>query len=232
MAKSTWKFFLDDVQIDVEYKNVKTMRLTVYPPDGRVKLSAPFETVPADARKFGASKYEWIVNQRSRVLNHSKTAQIKNHAVVHVWGIPHELIIVEHKGNSKIVIEDKYIKMYARPEFTKARKLEILDKWYSRIIKQTAPKIINKYEQVLGLKVKKLYVRKMKTYWGSCNCEKQTLRLNSELAKRDPVCLEYVIIHEMLHLIEKSHNRIYYKMLNEHFPSWKIIRKKMNKGEL
>jgi len=230
---TAYTFNLAGIPFEVEYKNVKTLRLTVYPPDGRVRIAAPFGTAHDYIRKFAVSKIGWIEKHRERFLNYSKiTGSVKNHSTVYVWGIPYELELIERRGNPRIIIEGGHIKMYTRPDSSKAKRQEFLDKWYHRNLKETAPGIIKKWESRTGIEVKKLYVRKMKSHWGSCNCEKQTMRLNSELAKRDPECLEYVIVHEMTHIIEKSHNRNFYRLLNQYMPAWKEIRKKMNSGNL
>jgi len=221
------------ISVEVEFRNVRTLRLTVYPPDGRVRIIAPFRANREDIKKFASSKIAWIQKQRAKFLNHSKlTASLINHATVFVWGDPWELEIIERKGNPKIVLEGGIMKMYVRPDSTKAKRQEFLDKWYSKILKDSAPAIIEEWEGRIGVEVKKIFVRKMKTHWGSCNSTRQTLRLNSELAKRKRECLEYVIVHEMLHIIEKSHNRKFYSLMNKYIPAWKIIRKKMNSGEL
>jgi len=221
------------IPIEVEFRNVKTLRLTVYPPDGRVKVISPLGVNREDIRKFVASKIAWIQKHREKFLNHSKLiVSLKNNSTLFVWGEPWELEIIERKGNPKIKLEDGLMKMYVRPGSTKAKRQEFLYKWYSKILKDQALPLIEEWEGRIGVEVKKLFVRKMKTCWGSCNGTKQTLRLNSELAKRKLECLEYVIVHEMLHIIEKSHNRKFYSLLNKYLPAWKIIRKKMNVGEL
>jgi predicted metal-dependent hydrolase len=215
----------------VEYRKLKTIRLTVHPPDGRVKIAAPIGMDREQIRTFAVSKIAWIEKHRERYLKHSKiNSSLKNHSAVYIWGTAYKLEIIERKGNSKIKVEGGNIKLYVRPDSTKAKKLEILDKWYHKILEEVSLPIIKKWEAIIGVEVKKLYVRKMKTHWGSCNGEKQTLRLNSELAKRNPVYLEYVIVHEMLHIIEKSHNRRFYSLLNKYLPGWKETRKKMNAG--
>jgi len=221
------------IPVEVEFRNVKTLRLTVYPPDGRVKIISPAGTSREDIRKFVESKITWIKKHREKFLNHSKMiVSLKNHSTLFVWGEPWELEIIERRGNPKIVLEGGIMKMYVRPGSTKVKRQEFLDKWYSKILKDAAPPLIEEWEGRIGVEVKKLFVRKMKTHWGSCNSTRQTLRLNSELAKRKRECLEYVIVHEMLHIIEKSHNRKFYSLLNKYIPTWKIIRKKMNTGEL
>jgi len=232
-AASAYTFTLSEIPFEVEYKDVKTLRLTVYPPDGRVRIAAPFGTVHEYIAKFAAAKIGWIEKHREKYLNHSKlSGNLKNHTTVYVWGTALELVLVERSGNPRIVTEGEYMKMFVRPNSTKAVKQAFLDRWYRSKLKEAAPGIIQKWETLTGIEVKKLYIRKMKSHWGSCNCEKQTLRLNSELVKRNPECLEYVIVHEMLHIIEKGHNRNFYQLLNQYIPGWKNIRKKMNRGEI
>jgi len=238
MPQISFSFELAAIPIEVEYRKVKTLRLTVYPPDGRVRVAAPQGTTAEFIRKFAASKIAWIKNQREKFIKNSngiisRTAgTLRNHSAVYVWGEAYELELVEHRGNQKILIEDKCMKMYVRPDSTKVKKIELLDRWYRRILKETAPELIRKWEAILGIEVKKLYVRKMKSHWGSCNYVKQTLRLNSELVKRNPIYLEYVIVHEMLHIIEKGHNRNFYRLLMKYIPEWKTIRKNLNTGEI
>ena len=227
-----FSFELSSVLFEVEYRKVKVLRLTVYPPDGRVKITAPSGATADAIKKFAASKIGWIEKHRERFQSHSKQNKLmQNQSTVYVWGEAYELELIERTGNSKVVIEGKSLKLYARPGSSKLKRQEILDRWYRRILNQAAPDIIKKWEKLIGVEVKKLYLRKMKTHWGSCNYEKQTLRLNSELAKRNPVCLEYVVVHEMLHIIEKGHNRKFYLLLGKYMPDWKNIRKKLNSGE-
>jgi predicted metal-dependent hydrolase len=233
-AESAGAIFIStNIPIEVEFRNVKTMRLTVYPPDGKVKVISPFGVKAEDIRQFAASKIAWIQKHRETFLNHSKlTASLKNNSTLFVWGEPWELEIIERAGHPKVVMENGKMKMYARPGSAKAKRQEFLDKWYSKTLKEAALPLIEEWERRIGVKVTKLFVRKMKTHWGSCNSTRQTLRLNSELAKRKRECLEYVIVHEMLHIIEKSHNRKFYSLLNKYSPEWKLIRKRMNAGEL
>ena len=224
---------IQTLQVEVEFKNVRSIRLTVYPPDGRVKVCAPLNTDQESIRRFAASKIKWIEKHRQKFMNHSKlTGPPKNNSSVYVWGAALKLEIVARNGHPKIVIADQGMTMYVRPDSTEATRQEFLDKWYRSSLKDAASPIIKVWEKRMGVQVKKLFVRKMKSHWGSCNCEKQTLRLNSELAKRGTEYLEYVIVHEMLHIIEKSHNRRFYRLLEQYLPDWKNIRKKINAGEI
>lgn len=226
----TYTFILNSIPIETEFRNIKTMRLTVYP-DGRVKLAAPIGTAPVLISQFTASRLKWIEQCREKFRNRpARDTSLRNNSIVHVWGRAYELKLIEHDGNSRIKTDGRSMVMYIKKGSPKSKKMEVLDRWYRRTLKEIAPGIIKKWEAIIGIEVKKLYIRKMKTHWGSCNYEKQTLRLNSELVKQSPECLEYVIVHEMLHIIEKGHNRKYYLLMNKYIPDWKQIRKKMNTG--
>lgn len=230
-------FEIGGILIEVEYRKVKALRLTIYPPEGKVRMIAAPGTAPEYIKKFAASKIGWIKDKRKKFLNQQTDGKsrpagsLRNHAVMYVWGEALDLCLIERRGHPKILIENNCMKMYVRPDSTKAKRQEFLDKWYRNILKDTAPEIIKKWETRLGARVNKLYVRKMKSHWGSCNYEKQTMRLNSELAKREKKCLEYVIVHEMLHFFEKGHNRNFYRLLDKYIPSWKDIKKKMKEQQ-
>ena len=238
MATLTYTLTLDGIPIMVEYRSVKTLRLTVYPPDGDVNVSAPLGASPAEIKKFVASKITWIKKHQEKFLKSQKEKKleanesIRNHSTVYVWGEAYELEIIQHTGNSRVKLEDGLMKMFVKPGALKAKKQEVLDRWYRRAIKEKASLRIKNWEQLMGLEVKKLYIRKMKAHWGSCNYKKQTLRLNSELAKRSLEYLDYVIVHEMIHLVEKGHNKNFYSLLEKYLPDWKTTRKKLNAGEL
>ena len=237
-ASTSWSFLLAAITVEVEYRNVKVMRLSVHPPDGRVRIAAPAGTDKESVKRFAASKLQWIEKHRARFLNNAAAAKpgtaeaLRNHSTVYVWGVPHELLLVEREGNAKIVLGDRRMTMYIRPQCPRAKKQEVFDRWYRRVLKDAADTAIRKWTAIIGVEVKKLYVRKMKSCWGSCNYQRQTLRLNSELAKRNPEYLEYVVVHEILHIIEKGHNQNYYRLLNQYMPAWKAIRKKMNEGAI
>ena len=233
-----YTFTIASIQFEVEYKTIKALRLTVYPPDGDVKIVAPLGTTPEFIKKFASSKIEWIEKHRQKFKKRISDVKsltdpsLRNHSTVYVWGKQYELELIEREGYSKISLDkSSRIRMCIRPGATKTQKRDLLDRWYRNTLKKTAPAIIEKWEGKTGVKVKKIYVQKMKTHWGSCNYKKQTLRLNSELVKRDGECLDYVVLHEMLHIIEKGHNSKFYGLLDKYLPDWKAIRKRMNSNE-
>ncbi|MDR2186179.1 MAG: M48 family metallopeptidase [Treponema sp.] len=226
------KLILGGVAIEVEYKQVKRLRMIVYPSDGRVRISAPVSAGPGIVRDFALSKLQWIEKHRTKFRSRARTGSTGDDAVQYVWGEALPLEIIRRQGYRKIALSDGRIKMYIPPDCSAAKKQELLDKWYRRLLDETAPERIRKRALAIGVEVKGFYTRKMKSHWGSCNCSKKTIRLNTELAKRNPECLEYVIVHELIHMIEASHNRNFYRLMNAFMPGWREIRKKMNSGEL
>jgi len=164
--------------------------------------------------------------------NTKSKGSLKNKGIQYVWGIAHKLEIIEKHGRAKIIQQNGILTMQVPPGTSKAEMQQILDKWYHRQLQEAAPELVNKWEKITGIKIKKIFYRKMKTHWGSCNTKKHTIRLNTELAKKPQVCLDYVIIHEILHVHEVHHNERYYKLMNKYFPDWKELKKKMNKGEI
>jgi predicted metal-dependent hydrolase len=215
--------------IEVEYRRITNMRLTVYP-DGRIKIAAPLGTSQTHIETFVSSKNVWIEKHLTQFQDRFPTQNrsFTPDEIHFVWGIPLKLEIIEHKGHPKISAENGKLIMSIRGESTKLQKAALLDKYYRKVLAEAAPRFVEKWENPIGVKINKIFYRKMKSCWGSCNYTKGTLRLNTELAKRHPECLEYVVIHEMIHMHEPSHNHHFYELMNTFYPNWKGIRKKMN----
>ena len=221
-------FKIGDILFNVEYKRIRTLRMTVYPPDGRVCIFVPLNTDDESVKNFAASKIQWIEKYREKFRSNTAAKNnLKNNEIHFVWGVAHNLQVIEKAGRAKITVEDKILKLQIPPGTRKAKKQEVLDKLYRRLIQDAAPPLVRKWEKVTGVGIKKIFYRKMKTHWGSCNSQKKTIRLNTELAKKDPVCLEYVVVHEMLHVIEPRHNKNFYRLMDKCIPHWKNIRRSM-----
>ena len=152
---------------------------------------------------------------------------MRKNEIYFVWGVAHKLEITESPGYSKVSQANNILKLKVPPGTTKVKKQQVLDKFYQRLIKEAAPELVKKWERITGIKITKIYYRKMKTHWGSCNSKKRSIRLNTELAKKPTVCLDFVIIHEILHVIERHHNQRFYSLMNKFFPDWKSVRQSM-----
>ncbi|MDR3173936.1 MAG: M48 family metallopeptidase [Treponema sp.] len=223
-------------QIEVEYRQVKTLRLTVYPPGAageRIRVSAPLRTPRQSILDFVLSKTAWIEKHRVRFRgNPGLSGPPRDRGLFYVWGLPHRLELVERQGRPKIETAEGRMRIFVRPGDGPGERQKILDRWYRRQLKEAASRLVPLWAARIGVSVQRIYYRKMKSHWGSCNYTKKTIRLNTELAKRQPQCLEYVILHELVHILEPSHNRNFYRLMDKYLPSWKLIRKQMNRGEL
>jgi predicted metal-dependent hydrolase len=222
-----------NLRIEVTYKPIKNLRLTVYPPDGRIKVSAPQSMTADFIRHFAASRMAWIEKQQTRCrLRAAVREKADLEGTQFIWGVPHRLLVIERretlKGIPRVRAENGVLTLYTRPGAGREKQQAMLDAWRLGVLKETAPGLIEKWEGIIGVKAAALYVRKMKSRWGSCNCTRRTIRLNSEIVKRPPECLEYVIVHELIHLIEPAHNRNFYRLLSRYMPDWKGIRQRMN----
>jgi predicted metal-dependent hydrolase len=219
--------------IEIEYRRVKAIRLTVYP-NGKIKITAPLCTHQSAIETFILSKQAWIEKHQSKFQNQplAREKAFSNGEIHYIWGIPCKLEIIEHRGRAiaspKVFTEKGKLIMSIKSEAGKEQKSILLNKYYRNLLAEAAPQFVKKWEKTIGVEINKIFYRKMKSCWGSCNYTNKTLRLNTELAKMPSECLEYVVIHEMIHIHEPSHNRHFYEMMNLFYPNWKIIRKKMN----
>jgi predicted metal-dependent hydrolase len=237
------------IPMDISWKAVRVLRITVYP-DCRVGITAPRNTPPAELYNFIESKLPWLEKHLAQYREKARKTpgsvnRFADGEVHYVWGIPHSLRVIERRGHPRIALEaasgmpaQHLMLMYVRPGSTTAQKQALLDKWRKSLLAQTAPPLAAKWEGPLeaaskkkGFAVEKIYVQKMKTHWGSCNPARHTIRLNTELTLQRPECLEYVVLHEMVHFITASHNRVFYGYMNKLMPGWKDIRKGMNRGD-
>jgi predicted metal-dependent hydrolase len=230
--------FIGNLRVELEYKRVKTLRMTLYPPapgtltegpgEGRIHVSAPVHTPRQFIQNFVISKAAWIEKHRARFRGHLPAAPLRNDETHYVWGLPYRLEL--RQGRPRIVLDGGRMVMFVRP--AEERRQQFLDKWYRSICKEAASRMVPVWADRVGVEVQRIYYRKMKSHWGSCNYIKKTIRLNTELAKKPPECLEYVILHELIHLLEPSHNQNFYRLMDRYLPLWKTIRKKMNRGEI
>jgi predicted metal-dependent hydrolase len=235
-----------DFRVEVEYKRIKTLRMTLYPPaagafsgngdvsaGGRIHVSAPLATSRQFIQNFVIAKAAWIERHQARFRRNSPgLGELRNDELCYVWGLPHRLELVERRGRPRILAEGGRLCMVVRPGASYEQRRCFLDKWYRGICEEAAARITKLWEARVGVTVNRIYYRKMKSHWGSCNYINHTIRLNTELAKKSPECLDYVILHEIIHLLEPAHNRNFYRLMDRYLPAWRAIRTKMNRGEL
>lgn len=225
---------LGDFSIDVVLKDIKNIHLSVYPPDGRVRISAPAQMDLETLRVYVISRLEWIKKQQAKLREQERETprEYLERESHYVWGKRYLLEIVERDEPPSIELKHSQILLQVRPGADEKKKQAVVDAWYRLEIKQALPALLAKWEALMGVKVERVFVRRMKTRWGSCNPGKGSIRLNTELAKKPTECLEYILVHEMSHLVEPSHNRQFVALMERYLPHWKQLRQELNRWPL
>lgn len=221
---------LGDLTIDVTRKDIKNVHLSVHPPDGRVSLSAPLNTRLEVARAYAISKLSWIRLQQEKLAKQSreKPREFVKRESHYLWGRRYLLDVIVTEDKPNIIIDHKQIHLYVKPGSDKDKKAEILYEWQKSLLHEFIQEVIPKWEKILGVKVKAYFVQKMKTKWGSCNHKSKNIRLNTELVKKPKDLVEYVIVHEMVHLLVPSHNDNFLALMNKFYPNWREARLELN----
>lgn len=220
------------LSIDVIRKDIKNMHLAVYPPTGRVRIAAPLHINDEAVRLFAISKISWIrKNQRNFISQDRQTPrQYKERESHYFQGKRYLLRIIEQDEPPKVVFKTKtYIDMYVRPETTTEQRQTILNEWYRAELKKLIQPIIDKWQSRIGVTVDDWQVKQMKTKWGTCNIEKKQIWINLELAKKPLNCLEYIVVHEMIHLLERHHNHRFLALMESFLPQWKFYKEELNR---
>ncbi len=222
---------VNKIPIEVEWKDIKNIHLTVYPPDGRVHVSAPQQMTEDAVRLFLITKLEWIGKRVESILH--QTRQSKREYVSgenHYYkGVRYRLQVIHHDAPPKVELKGtQFINLYVREGSTIDKKAEILREWYRNELKQTLLPLIKKWEELLDIQAAHWEVKQMKTLWGSCNHRTKRIIFNLELMKKPPHCIEYIVAHELTHLVERLHNARFTSLLDTHLPNWRQIKDELN----
>ncbi|WP_242670052.1 M48 family metallopeptidase [Gramella sp. KN1008] len=222
---------IGNIKIDVVRKDIKNMHLAVYPPNGRIRLSAPDRTEKEVLRLFAISKLGWIKKQ---VKSFEKQARETPREFVsgeshYFQGKRYLLEVIESKGKQFVQLKGtKKIEIHCKPDAAKSKRAELLKEWYRDQLKELIPRLVSNWEKKIGVKSSEWRVKQMKTKWGACNIEAKRIWLNLELAKKPKICLEYIIVHELVHLLERNHNDIFVAYMDEYMPKWRSHREELN----
>jgi len=228
----TYKLSIGSIEVDVIKKDIKNIHLSVYPPTGRVRIASPLAMENESIRLFAISKLDWIKKQQKDFQNQERQPKrLYVTGETHYFkGIRYLLNVIYHDVPPKVVLKNKkYLELYVRPDSSLEKREEVLIEWYRQQLKQQIPPLIEKWEQIMDLQVNDWGVKRMRTKWGTCNIEAKRIWLNLELAKKPERCLEYVIVHEMAHLMERHHNDRFVALLDRFFPQWRKVRGELNR---
>lgn len=222
---------LGDITLDVVQKDIKNIHLSVYPPAGRVRISAPLRMNLDTIRVFAISKLGWIKQQQKKLQEQERETprEYLDRESHYVWGKRYLLKVVESDEAYAVELKHNEMHLRVRPGARDEKKQAIVEEWYREQIKKAIPSLIAKWEPLISMKVERFFVQKMKTKWGSCNPDSQSIRLNTDLAKKPPECLEYILVHEMVHLLEPTHNHRFMTLMDQLMPKWRFCRAELNR---
>jgi predicted metal-dependent hydrolase len=221
---------LGDIAVDVVLKDIKNVHLSVHPPAGRVRIAAPRRMSLDTIRVFAISKLGWIKQQQRKLREQERETprEYVPRESHYLWGNRYLLHVIEQDAPPSIELGHRRITLRVRPGTPDEKKAAVVERWYREQLRQAVPPLIAKWEPILGVTVSRLFIQRMKTKWGSCNAARGSIRLNTELAKKPPECLEYVVVHEMVHLLEPTHNARFVALMDRFLPQWGFRRKRLN----
>ena len=222
---------LGDIAIDVVLKDIKRVHLSVHPPAGRVRISAPKRMSIETLRAFAISKLDWIRRQQRKLREQDRESQREyldreNH---YVWGRRVVLELVKVNSGPSVQLCRSRLLVRVRPGTDEANREAVVASWYRQLLKEAVPPLIEAWERRLKVNVSGFYVRQMKTKWGSCNPTARTIRLNTELAKKPKECLDYIVLHEVAHILEPTHGPGFMALMDRFMPAWGETQKLLNR---
>ena len=221
---------LGELSIRVTKKDVKHVHLSVHPPNGRVTLVAPKATRLEVARAYAITKLGWIRQQQDKLATQAREPprQYVDRESHYLWGRRHLMTVARKDMKPFVSLDHKRITLTVRPGSNAQKRADVIHAWHKSLLHAVVPPLIKKWEMKLKVKVAGYFLQRMKTKWGSCNHRTGHIRLNTELVKKPKDLLEYVIIHEMVHLLEPTHSERFIELLAKHYPTWREARAELN----
>lgn len=221
---------LGNTSIVVTQKKVKNIHLTVHPPNGYVTLTTPSKIQLDVARAYAISKLNWIRRQQHKLQHQAREfpRQFIERESHYLWGQRYLMSVVYREAKPCVSLDHKRIILQVRPSSDIKKRAEVIHAWHKSLLHTIMPQLIGLWEPRLKVKVSTYFLQRMKTRWGSCHPRHQHIRLNTELVKKPKDLLEYVIVHEMAHLLVPNHGKQFVKILEEHYPSWREARAELN----
>jgi predicted metal-dependent hydrolase len=221
---------LGDIAVDVVRKDIRNVHLSVHPPTGRVRIAAPERMSLDTVRVFAIAKLPWIKKQRKlREQERETPREYLDREGHYVWGKRYLLKVVEIDQPASVELIHSRMVLRARRGTDTTKQHAVLEDWYREQLRNAVPPLIEKWERMMGVRVRRFFVQRMKTKWGSCNHRVGSIRLNTDLARKPRECLEYIVVHEMVHLLEPTHNARFEALMDEFIPRWQSHREALNR---
>ncbi len=224
------KIEVGNIHIDVIQKDIKNIHLSILPPDGRVRISAPYHIKSDEIRMVAISKLLWIRKNRDKFKTQMRETprEFIDRESHYLWGKRYLLSVLETQKSPSVDVQHKTLLLSVKSHFSREDKEQVLNTFYRNELRSLASSVIRKFEKIMHVKVKKVYIQRMKTRWGSCHFKQSSIRLNSELAKKPIELVEYVIAHEMTHLLIPNHGPQFISIMDRVIPAWKHLRDELN----
>jgi predicted metal-dependent hydrolase len=222
---------LGDIAVDVVRKDIKNVHLSVHPPTGRVHIAAPERVSLDTVRVFAIAKLPWIRKQQRKLQEQEREPprEYIDSESHYLWGRRYLLRVIEADRPRSVELRHGRMMLLVRPGTETTKRQTILDEWYREQLRSSLPPVIEKWERLIGVKVQRVFVQRMKTKWGSCNHRARSIRLNTDLARKPMECLEYIVAHEMAHLVEPTHNERFVALMDQLMPKWRSHRDVLNR---
>lgn len=221
---------INNIEVEIQKKNIKNLHLSVLPPKGKVRVSAPDSMNDDAIRIFIITKIGWIKKQQEKYKNQLRQCEREyvSGESVYLWGKRYRLDVVYSNVCNNVKIKGNKLIFQVREASTTEQRENVLNDWYRKNIKEEIPWILEKWQKIIGVTASDWGVKNMKTRWGTCNIEDKRIWLNLQLVKKPFECLEYVMVHELVHLLEKNHNKIFINYMDEFLPNWRKIKEELN----
>jgi predicted metal-dependent hydrolase len=229
------QIIVNDITVEVVRKAIKNLHLGVYPPHGRVRVAAPLAVSDDAVRLAVIGKLAWIKRQQAKFEaqpRQSKREMVRGESH-YFLGHRYRFRIIENQGAAKVVLrKNTFMDFHVRPGTSADQREQILYRWYRKQLKALVPSLLQKWQLVLGVQVADWGIKKMKTKWGACTIDARRIWINLELAKKPVQCLEYIIVHELVHLLARNHNDRFQKLMDQFMPQWRVHREELNRAPL
>ena len=225
---NTGNIEIGGISIAVEKKQVRNMYIRILPPDGRVRITAPYRTDDALVMKFADDHLSWIIRNRSRYSHYDH--KYENGEIFYLWGKPYKLELDYQPSNGVCIIGERLI-LSVMPDSSITQKKHVIDEWYRTKLRYAVPAVMKRCETEVGRNASSWYVRDMRTRWGTCNTASKRICLNLQLASKPPECLDYVVTHELTHLYVRNHGPEFQKLMDVYYPDWRAVKKRLNSND-
>ena len=226
---------VNGIAVEVLRKNIKNLHLGVHPPDGRVRVSAPHYFDDAAVRLAVITRLDWIRRHQTALQRQSRQSprEFVTGESHYFAGCRYRLDVIEGAGSPSVRLRDNQtMELRIRPNTERDKREAILHGWYRQQLRVQLPALVAHWEPIVGVTVNEVRIKRMKTRWGSCNINAKRIWLNLELAKKPSSCLHYVLVHEMVHLLERRHNRRFRALMDRFMPQWRLHRDELNRAPL